>query len=98
MNKSGHENAGKSSDSHRPCYAPKKFIFETSKSQPSSRKEVADDDDVLKVALETEKVMPYVFSFPEPLNYRESYSKLVGNVLEVYNYVRELVAKVITSS
>jgi len=75
-------------------YVPRKFVFDTPEDKNRLSREHSKESRTLKKSLEAEKQMPFVFSFPDPTNYKEAYSQLVKHILSVYNHIRLLVVEV----
>ena len=73
---------------------PRKFVFDVPEDSERPHKEISQETKALKRSLEAERHMPFVFNFPEPKNYKESYSQLVKHILAVYNNLRLLVVEV----
>ena len=75
-------------------YIPRKFIFEAQDEKSNLYRTISQESMTSKNDKQTTANMPYVFNFPEPSDYKESYSKLIKHILNIYNQVRLLVVEV----
>ena len=86
----GEEAQGDMNDS----YVPRKFVFDGFEDNPKLIRTISKESATSKNNTKATIHMPYVFNFPEPANYKESYSKLVKHILNIYNQVRILIVEV----